>query len=110
MAEESKSLSYDRTPPPAIPRWQFGLLFAFVLLNLGGQRGTVRGRLLGDGTVELVPTTDKTIGGRWFPDGVVPGEQALGGAGLPATAPAAAQEVFERMQQRREQDRVNSGK
>jgi hypothetical protein len=34
MAEEAKSLAYDRTPPPAIPRWQFRLLFALVMLNL----------------------------------------------------------------------------
>jgi hypothetical protein len=78
--------------------------------EVDGQRGTVRGRLLADGTVELLPNTGTTVGGQWFPDGAVPGSPMLGGTNVPATGPAAAQEVFERMRRRRVQGGENSGR
>jgi hypothetical protein len=37
--------------------------------DVDGQRGTIRGQLKNDGTVELKPTTGMTIGRRWYPNG-----------------------------------------
>ena len=35
--------------------------------DVDGKRGTIRGQLKNDGTVELKPTTGLTVGSRWNP-------------------------------------------
>ena len=89
---------YAGQPDPADPsRFTFDY-------EVDGMRGTIRGRLLADATVELVPSTGKAVGGQWFPDGVVQGEQGPPHRSFPATGPAATQGVLDPVRERREQE------
>ena len=53
---------YAGQPDPADPS-RFTIDY-----DVNGKRGTLRGRLTRDDTIELLPTTGKAVGSQWYPD------------------------------------------
>jgi hypothetical protein len=53
---------YAGQPDPADPS-RFTIDY-----DMNGTRGTIRGRVKGDETIELLPTTGRVVGSRWYQD------------------------------------------